>query len=97
MSEETSFYGEPVAKSDPTLNKLVVAVDKAYNRIGYMMWRAFLQGVMSALGAAFGTFVILGVLAFLFRELNGISYFHTFVNSLSTTVAQSEKNVFLSH
>lgn len=78
-----------------TLERLTVAVERAYSHTGRLLWRAFLQGLMSALGATFGTFLVLGILGFLFQQLGGPAVFQQMITNLSQSIVQAQVHSLL--
>ena len=57
---------------EASLDRLINAVDRAYHRPGLLLWRSFLQGVMTAIGASVGTFLVFSVVIYVFQALGGI-------------------------
>jgi hypothetical protein len=54
------------------LDRLVSAIDKAYHHPGPLVWRGFLVGLASGLGATIGVALVLALLGFILRELGGL-------------------------
>lgn len=75
---------------DATVNHLVAALDRAYHRPGLLMWRSFLAGFMSALGATIGTLIILAVTGLVFHQLGGIALFSPLVQKLEQQIVDSQ-------
>ncbi len=57
-----------------SLDRLVRAVDKAYHHPGPLVWRGFLIGLASGLGATIGVALVLALFGFLLRELGGLPF-----------------------
>ena len=57
---------------EASVEKLVEALDRAYHRPGLLMWRAFLQGLMTALGMTVGYALIVIALAYAIQVHGGI-------------------------
>ena len=75
MSEEgkdTDFQAFQ-SPHEASVERLVQALDRAYHRPGLLMWRAFLQGLMTALGLTIGYGLIIIVLAYLIQVHGGLS------------------------
>lgn len=56
------------------LDRLVKAIDRAYHHPGPLVWRGFLIGLASGLGATIGVALVLTILGFILRELGGIPF-----------------------
>ena len=56
-------------KEELALKRLVTSIDLAYNHPWKMLLRAFGQGMMSAIGAAFGTVLILAISGYVANQL----------------------------
>jgi len=67
--DEFSDFRSPEQAS---FDKMVEALDRAYHRPWAMMWRSFLHGLMSAVGAAVGWILIITLSGYLFQALGGI-------------------------
>lgn len=66
-------FAEFRSPDDASFDKLVAAIDRAYHRPWQMLWRSFLQGLMSAIGAAVGWILIITLSGYLFQALGGIN------------------------
>jgi hypothetical protein len=76
--------------ADPTLDRLVQAVDRAYNRPWLMLWRSFLQGMMSAIGAVVGTALVVALAGFVFNRLGGLELLRPGVQKLQDMIFPQE-------
>lgn len=56
------------------LDRLVKAIDRAYHHPGPLVWRGFLIGLASGLGATIGVALVLAILGFVLRELGGLPF-----------------------
>ena len=56
---------------EASVDRLVEAVDRAYHRPWLLMWRAFLQGLMTALGLTVGYAMIVILIAYLIQVRGG--------------------------
>lgn len=63
---------DPRTQEEVTLDRLTRSVDRVYNNPGNLMWRSFLAGVMSGLGATIGVALILSIGGYVFSLLGGI-------------------------
>jgi len=88
--EEFPAFEEP---SDATINRLVLALDRAYHRPGLLLWRSFLQGVMTGVGATVGTAIVLSVAAFTFSAIGGLSLLRPALNQLSDYILPSSSTL----
>lgn len=95
MPDPLETYQSLPSSERQTLDRLAIAVDRAYSSTGRLLWRSFLQGMMSALGAAIGTVVVLSVLGFLFQKLGGPAVLQSLVGQLSQSIAQAQVHTFL--
>ena len=59
-------------ESQKLISQLVYAIDKAYHRTGYLMWRSFLTGLMSGLGATVGVAIVLTLLGVIIKQFGGL-------------------------
>ncbi|MCE9557940.1 MAG: DUF5665 domain-containing protein [Armatimonadetes bacterium] len=71
---------------DQKLDQLIQAVDRAYNRPRLMMWRSFVIGVMTALGATVGTAIIFTILIAILNSLGGVELFKPTVDRIQGLV-----------
>jgi chromate transport protein ChrA len=58
--------------SQKLISQLVNSIDKAYHRTGLLMWRSFLMGLMSGLGATVGVAIVITVIGLLIKEFGGL-------------------------
>lgn len=75
--------------NDQTLNRLVLAVEKAYNKPGLLMWRGFCYGFMTAVGATVGTAVIIAISTYAFSFFGGFRYLKDSLSGLGDKVTNS--------
>lgn len=68
------------------LDRLVRAIDKAYHHPGPLVWRGFLIGLASGLGATIGVAVVLALVGFVLRELGGIPVIGDWLQGVSNTL-----------
>lgn len=71
------------------LIRLAEATERAYGSMWRLAGRAFLQGIMSVLGAAFGSAVILGALVWVFNSLGGLNWLQPHLNQLGDVVSEA--------
>lgn len=71
------------------LIRLAEATERAYGSMWRLAGRAFLQGIMSVLGAAFGSVVILGALFWVFNALGGLSWLQPHLNRVGDMVSEA--------
>lgn len=57
---------------EASVERLIQALDRAYHRPAQLMWRSFLQGFMSAIGAAIGTILIFSVIVYVVQAAGGL-------------------------
>jgi hypothetical protein len=74
------------APSEATVRRLVVAVEKAYHRPWLMMWRSFLHGFMTALGATIGTALFFTILIWVFQALGGVDLLRPGVEAIQDLI-----------
>lgn len=60
------------SQKEKKIDALIGAIDKAYHHLGWLMWRGFLIGLMSGLGATIGVAITLAILGFFVRQLGGL-------------------------
>lgn len=75
--------------SSASFDQMVRALDRAYHRPFYLMWRAFLQGMMAAFGAFVGTAIIGLISVYLFNLLGGIQLFKPVIDTINTSVQKN--------
>ena len=71
-------------------DRLIEALDRAYHRPWLMLWRSFLQGLMSGMGALLGSFLIILLLGFAFNRLGGIAILNPVITKLQDVMTQSQ-------
>ena len=64
------------------INRLIRAIDLTYHNPGRLMWRNFLGGLLSGLGATIGVAIVLGILGVLIREFGGLPVVGAWLNDL---------------
>lgn len=64
------------------VEQLVIALEKVYQRPGLIMWRGFLLGLFSGLGATIGVALVLGILGMLIRQFGGLPIVGDWLNGL---------------
>jgi len=77
---------------EASLDRLVEAVDRAYHRPWLMMWRSFLHGFMTAIGATVGTAVIVAILGYVVQTHGGIDLLNPLIDKISGKVVQTQLN-----
>lgn len=65
------------------LDQLVNIIDKTYHHPGNLMWRSFVSGLLSGLGATIGVAVVLTLLGYLLRHLGGLPVIGQWLNDAS--------------
>ncbi|HSI20388.1 MAG TPA: DUF5665 domain-containing protein [Verrucomicrobiae bacterium] len=83
----------PVAAPEPsnaTVDRLVRAVNMAYSSPGRLMWRGFLYGLMTALGATIGTALFFTILIWFFQRLGGIELLRPGIESIQEIIIPEE-------
>ncbi|OGD60885.1 hypothetical protein A3A71_03175 [Candidatus Berkelbacteria bacterium RIFCSPLOWO2_01_FULL_50_28] len=68
------------------VERLITALDRAYHRPGLLVWRGFLIGLASGLGATIGAAIVLALLGFLLREFGGLPVIGNWLNSISNSL-----------
>lgn len=68
------------------LDRLVSAIDRAYHHPGPLVWRGFLIGLASGLGATIGVAVVLAIVGFILRELGGVPVVGQWLQGVSNTI-----------
>jgi hypothetical protein len=66
-ADEFADYRHP---DEASFDKFVAALDRAYHRPFVMMWRGFLYGIATALGATVGAGIVLVILFYILRSIN---------------------------
>ena len=84
----TSFH-EFQSPHEASVDRLVLALDKAYHRPWLMMWRSLLQGFMFTVGASVGSIVVFGLSVYFFQRSGGIDLLKPFFNSVSDQLSNS--------
>lgn len=67
---------------EASVDRLVQAVDRAYHRPFLMMWRAFLQGLMTAIGASVGTAIVVLVSIYVFKYSGGPGWLNNSIQKM---------------
>jgi len=76
-------------KEKQALVALTAAIDKAYNHPRQLMWRSFLMGLLSGLGATVGVAIVIALLGFLIRELGGLPVIGDWLNDVGRFLPKS--------
>lgn len=64
-------------------DQLVTALDKAYHHPGHLVWRGFLIGLASGLGATIGAALVITLAGFILRQLGGLPFIGDWLNELN--------------
>jgi hypothetical protein len=86
MGEDTHQSTTPDRPSDATIDRLATAVELASKRPWLLMWRAFLQGFMTALGATIGTALFFTIIVWIFQRLGGIELLRPQIEKLQNLI-----------
>jgi len=73
-------------REEKQIDMLITAIDKAYHKTSYLVWRSFLIGLASGLGATLGVALLLGLIGYVLRELGGLPFVGNWINNFSTTL-----------
>lgn len=65
------------------LDHLAAALDKAYHHPEHLVWRGFLIGLASGLGATIGVALVITLVGFILRQLGGVPFIGEWLNTLS--------------
>lgn len=65
------------------VERLIAAIDKTYHHPGFLMWRGFMVGLASGLGATIGVAIVLGMLGVFLRELGALPIIGEWIKNLS--------------
>ncbi len=76
--------------SQASIDRLVLALDRAYMHPWRMMGRSFLHGLLTALGATIGAALFFSIALWLFQALGGISLIKPYVEKVQELVIPSE-------
>ena len=75
---------------EASVDRLIQAVDRAYHRPFLMMWRSFMHGFMTAVGATVGTAVIISLIGDIIQLQGGLSLLNPFIDHVQQTVINSQ-------
>ena len=67
---------------DEHLNALTSAIQKTYGTTNALVWRSFLSGLMSGLGATIGVSIIVVLIGYLIRHFGGLPVVGNWLNDL---------------
>lgn len=84
-NDEFADYRGP---DDASFDKFIQALDRAYHRPWVMMWRSFLHGLMTGLGATIGTTVVLAALTYIFQIVDGPRLLSSYANSIGNALTE---------
>ncbi|MEK7548324.1 MAG: DUF5665 domain-containing protein [Patescibacteria group bacterium] len=59
---------------DKHIQRLVEAIDRTYHHTGLLVWRGFLIGLASGLGATLGVAIVVAGAGILLRQLGGLPW-----------------------
>lgn len=76
--------------NDPTINRLVEAIERAYFHPWKMAFRSFIHGMMVGIGGAFGTALVVFLSGYLFTHYGGIDKIKGFLNGMVDNITQSQ-------
>ena len=76
--------------TEASVDRLIEGLDRAYHQPGRMMWRSFLQGIMTGIGAAIGTILIAVVLTYAIQALGGIKLLDPVISKLQESIVNSQ-------
>ncbi len=84
--DEFADYRGP---DEASFDRFILALDRAYHRPWLMMWRAFLHGMMSAIGAAVGAVLIVVLTGYVLNRLGGVELLRPLVNRVQEMIIQT--------
>lgn len=90
---DPTFFDSPSDRE--TLTRLAATIERAYTKTGVLIWRSFLQGFVSALGAASATVLVLCVAILLFKNLGGPGLVQNFINTISASVVHQQEQTVI--
>lgn len=90
MAKAKDEFAEFRSPDEASLDRLIAALDRAYHRPGSLMWRAFLQGLSGAFGAAVGWILIITISGFLFQALGGINLLHPVLDKIEQGIQRAQ-------
>lgn len=64
------------------MEKFLRAVDRVSSSTYEMMWKSFLRGVFSGLGATVGVSIVLGIITYLLDKFNFLSAFKDYFTAI---------------
>lgn len=73
-------------REEKQIDMLIAAIDKAYHKTSYLVWRSFLTGLASGLGATLGVALLLTLIGYLLRELGGVPFIGNWINNFNTSL-----------
>ncbi len=71
------------------LEALTRAIKTTYGTTRLLLWRSFLAGLFSGLGATLGVAIVLALLAYLIRHLGGLPVIGDWLNQLGRVLPGS--------
>lgn len=66
------IYNIVVEKNDLSLNQVIRSIEKVYPSTGKMIWRSFLHGLFTALGATIGLAIVISIVTYIITKANFI-------------------------
>jgi hypothetical protein len=75
---------------EASIDQLIQALDRAYHRPRLLMWRSFLQGIMTGIGASVGTLLVAGVITYSIHALGGIKLIQPMIDKLQESIVNSQ-------
>ena len=90
MAELKESFKDFQSPHEASVDRLVHALDRAYHRPGLLLWRSFLQGFMTAVGAFLGTFLVIIGSGYVLHSLGGYNLFKPLITEFQNTLIQAE-------
>jgi len=84
--DEFADYRGP---DEASFDRFILALDRAYHRPLLMMWRAFLHGMMYAIGAAVGAVLVVVITGYILNRLGGVELLRPFVDKVQEMIVQT--------
>lgn len=76
--------------NDPTLDRLVRAVDRAYNQPAQVMWRGFIYGFMATIGGVVATLVVGFISVYIVSKFGLLNSLKDWISDYSKSVINTE-------
>jgi len=83
LEDTHNLYHKTTKDLERTTERLIKALDVAYNRPGVIFWSGVIKGLGQGLGATIGVAIVFLVFSWILRQLGGVPFAAEWINNIN--------------